>query len=207
MPKGREKGRARRCSPRQLDASISYFFPRLSIVVLFSSLVIYFIISPVLHKEFVTLEQLSQLSISLNPSWAHRLGIWTFTSEVVAENPILGVGLRGSRYLGEGQLIAGMGASVMSLHPHNAALQVWLELGFVGVLLVIAICLGIARLLWRMCHARLFIAMSCASLGTFVMIGLLSFGLWQTWWQGTIWVTAFIISLVRQRLNLEERVS
>jgi len=183
----------------------AYFFPRQSIIVFFSILILYVVTSPVLHKEFVTVERSSQLPVSLNQTWVHRLGIWTFTSVNIAESPILGIGLRGSRYMGKGQILAGTNLPAMSWHPHNAALQVWLELGIFGVLLVVAICLGMARLLWRMRHERLFIAMSIASITTFTVISLLSFGLWQNWWHGTIWVTAFIVSLMRQRLNLEER--
>ena len=183
----------------------SYFFPRLFIAILFSTLIIYIITSPLLHKEFVTIEQSHRLPISLEQTWIHRLGMWTFASGVIAEHPILGVGLRGSRYLGKGQVVEGTELPVMSLHPHNAALEVWLELGAVGVLLVIGICLGVARLLWRLRHERLLIAMSCASIATFTLISLLSFGLWQLWWQGTIWVTAFIVSLMRRRLNVAGR--
>jgi O-antigen ligase len=182
----------------------SYYFPKSTIAVFFSILISYFIFSPILHKDFVTIEYANRLPITLHGSWIHRLGIWTFAAEAAVEHPILGVGLRGSRHLGQGQVIEGTDLPLMTLHPHNAALQVWLELGLVGVFLVIAICLGMARLLWRMRHERLLLAMSCASFGTFAMISLLSFGIWQTWWHGTIWVTAFIISLVGRRLTLEK---
>lgn len=183
----------------------AYFFPRASVAVFFASLILYVVASPLIHTEYVTVERSSQLPVSLDQTWVHRLGIWTFTAENVAENPILGVGIRGSRYMGKGQNLAGTNLPAMSWHPHNAALQVWLELGLVGVFLVVAICLGVARLLWRMRHERLFIAMSLASIATFTVISLLSFGIWQNWWHGTIWVTAFIVSLMRQRLQLTEK--
>ena len=70
----------------------------------------------------------------------HRLYIWDFAAERIAERPILGWGLDGSRRLpgGDAPVIirrcdaalqpvgnVRVDGTVMPLHPHNAILQVW----------------------------------------------------------------------------------
>ena len=67
------------------------------------------------------------------------------------------------------------------LHPHNGPLQVWLELGAVGVLLV----LGLLAAAWR-ATTRLERPLAAAAVaGTLVASSvpiLVSFSLWNTWW-------------------------
>jgi O-antigen ligase len=83
-------------------------------------------------------------------SAAHRLLIWDFVSERIAERPLLGWGMDSSRAVPGGTghpdaaMLAAFGlaaksdwfsyAQLLPLHPHNLALQVWLELGAVGAL-------------------------------------------------------------------------
>ena len=71
----------------------------------------------------------------------------------------------------------------LPLHPHNAVLQVWLELGGVGV------ALGFGPLIFAIWHAfrnpawrtRPVQAMIAATAAAAVSIGLISFGIWQEW--------------------------
>lgn len=81
-----------------------------------------------------------------DPSYLHRIKIWHETAIKIAEKPILGYGLNTSRHVGDGAIADleftnknGMTQSVkaekMGMHPHNIALQLWLELGVVGALL------------------------------------------------------------------------
>jgi O-antigen ligase len=53
-----------------------------------------------------------------------RLDIWSFAAERISERQWFGWGLEASRTM-----------PAVPLHPHNAALQVWLELGLIGAIL------------------------------------------------------------------------
>ena len=55
----------------------------------------------------------------------HRLYIWEFTSDKILEKPILGWGLDASRSIPGAGLEVLPSGPVLSLHPHNAALQLW----------------------------------------------------------------------------------
>jgi O-antigen ligase len=109
----------------------------------------------------------------LPPSWAARVDIWTFTSERMAEKPLLGWGLDASRTF-KGHI---------PLHPHDAPLQLWFELGAVGAVLGAAIW---ALIFWRFAQAaasrRLYAAAGCATAWCAMVIGAFSFSLWQEWW-------------------------
>src|SRR5207302_8324015 len=78
---------------------------------------------------------------SFKVSAGHRLLIWSFTGEHIAERPLLGWGLDSSRAIPGGNSEIRPGQNWLSLHPHDAALQVWLELGMPGAVLV-ALLLG-----------------------------------------------------------------
>ena len=81
----------------------------------------------------------------------------------------------------------------MPLHPHNAALQFWLELGVPGVVLF-ALLIALAwRALARAAWPRLFVAAAAASL-TIGLVGCFAtYGIWQEWWLGTLWFSLFLV--------------
>ena len=111
----------------------------------------------------------------------HRVEIWEFSVQRVAEKPLLGWGFDASRHIGalypDG---SDTGRELMALHPHSAPLQIMLELGAVGAVIALAL-LGVValRLDTMPCRARVF---TQALFVSAVAIGCVSFGLWQNWW-------------------------
>ena len=67
------------------------------------------------------------------------------------------------------------------MHPHDAALQIWLELGLPGVLLFAALWLGLLRRAASQAD-RLRRATSVAAMTAYLVISAVSFGVWQSWW-------------------------
>jgi O-antigen ligase len=126
----------------------------------------------------------------LPESAAHRLLIWDFVSGHVAERPLLGWGMESSRAIpgGTGHPTAAMlaeygltakagwftNAQLLPLHPHNLALQVWLELGAMGALLM--------ALLLALLALRAEGGAACGSYAAGLVIAMLSYGAWQYWW-------------------------
>jgi O-antigen ligase len=109
----------------------------------------------------------------LTASWAARTRIWSFAAERVAERPLQGWGLDASRTFGE----------AIPLHPHDAALQLWLELGVVGVLIACAFWLLLSRRVARLAEVRPAAGqVAAASYAAYFTVGALSFGVWQEWW-------------------------
>ncbi len=72
----------------------------------------------------------SGLAVKLKPhvglSWAARLDIWSFAAQKGAEKPWSGWGFESARLF----------VPIIPNHPHNLALQAWLELGVPGLVLL-----------------------------------------------------------------------
>jgi O-antigen ligase len=113
------------------------------------------------------------LAQHLPRSWAARVRIWTFASAHMAQKPLTGWGLDASRTFGEN----------IPLHPHDASLQLWFELGVPGAVLG---ALAWGFVFWQFARAapdrRRFAATGCAVGTVCLTIGAFSFGLWQEWW-------------------------
>ncbi len=129
---------------------------------------------------------------AMQGSAAHRVLIWDFSIARIVERPLLGWGMEAARAVPGGReqipieqlqrfgleqqrdWFATVRAQRLPLHTHNAALQLWLELGLVGAGLGAALVLALG---WR--------ATSPGTAGLFaaaVAIGSLSYGIWQGWW-------------------------
>jgi len=111
----------------------------------------------------------------------HRVHVWNFTAERILERPLLGWGFDAARNIPAGAAEPYRNkASVMPLHPHNAALQINLELGVPGTalvaLLLATMIAGTARLNRAAGPAALGMA------GTALLIALTAYGAWQSQW-------------------------
>lgn len=125
-----------------------------------------------------------------------RLYIWAFAAEHVMDRPLLGWGMNASRNMpgGEERIVDHIRdvvfGEVMPLHPHNFALQAWLELGLIGALLVAGIT---ARLIVLGAAPARSAAAAAAATGltvTALTQFALSYGAWQSWWLASVFLAA-----------------
>ncbi len=131
----------------------------------------------------------------------HRIYIWRFVSDRIQERRLMGWGLDASRSIPGGdtyitqfdlslpfQTYGRMQA--LPLHPHNAPLQIWLELGLPGAALLALLCGGLLLGLARDLPQRLGGAAAAAAILVAVALSSFSYGIWQTWWLAALWLTA-----------------
>lgn len=128
---------------------------------------------------------------NVHPNWGHRIAIWGAVSELVADKSLLGYGFNAARLVGQtADLMPDPQGRTSFLHPHNGLMQVWMELGAVGVALLYAtVITGARAVLARSQDIRV----AAAIMGTFVSmltIWLLSFGVWQGWWMSVLGLAA-----------------
>lgn len=122
----------------------------------------------------------------------HRLCIWEFTAARILEKPLLGWGLDSSRSIPGGEVECVKNGPSLSLHPHNAALQVWLELGLLGAFaLSAAIALAFRYVAGMPAGAPQ--AGAAASLAAALVIAFLSYGIWQNWWLAALALSAMTV--------------
>jgi O-antigen ligase len=133
----------------------------------------------------------------LKHSGQHRVEIWHFAAEKALERPLFGWGFNASRYVPNGDAISHFlppGQSLIPLHPHDAFLQVWLEIGAVGAIIVGGILLLGLRTIgqWPAGVARFTLPGYAAGL----VIAGLAFGIWQSWWMATLAFSAVAYRMI-----------
>ena len=147
-----------------------------------------------------------------SPSSAHRILIWKNTVIHIKQKVLLGSGLDATRglYSSKDRVQYNFPSSLSNkaayqimyepipLHPHNAVLQLWLELGAVGALIGLGILLTILRYIKHKILLRLDQALSFGMFTTTLSLACISFGIWQGWWLSSILLsTTYFISILR----------
>ncbi len=123
----------------------------------------------------------------------HRFAIWDFAATRSMEQPIFGWGLGASRAVPGADGVfeqLNSGAEALPLHPHNALLQLWLELGIPGVALALIAVVAMLAKIPRIIGGRKELATALTVIFAATMIAELSYGIWQTWWLVFLWVLA-----------------
>jgi len=130
---------------------------------------------------------------TVKTSLAHRFYIWDFAGKRIAERPLLGWGLDAARAIPGGKERIRGNQRRLPLHPHDAPLQVWLELGLPGAVLFAALLgwlwLRLGTASWPPLHA----ASAGGSLAAICAILSAGWGIWQEWWLATLGMAAFAI--------------
>ena len=166
-----------------------------------------------------------KIKTDLLPSWAARIDIWTFAVSRALEKPIWGWGYESSRQFDP----------MIPNHPHDMALQAWLELGIPGLLLLAAFWFW---LFWNMGIkgevveekapadglrslddktenvptegnlAVRFRPYLMAQATCFLVIGTISYGLWRAWFYclGAFAVMAVILAIKAARESIKLRI-
>lgn len=122
----------------------------------------------------------------LTLSWQQRADSWVYLAQKIETSPLMGFGLNSARSLNEAAEASKAGVVALN-HPHNAFLQIWLDLGGVGVALVVMVlgCLGWMALR-RIRADRSNGSIIVASLAANSIIAAISYGLWEEWWLATL---------------------
>lgn len=127
---------------------------------------------------------------------AERLEIWSFIAQHILNHPWLGYGIEATRNIENfhaGQIYY---RSTTVLHPHNFALQIWIEFGLLGA---VGACLLLRLLLGKIKKAGAIMTMrfELATLYATMAVAAVGYGLWQGWWLGLITLLFYICALCR----------
>lgn len=156
---------------------VAYTAPRFALTATIAILVFWLLAAP-----FVTplLTQVFENN-ALPYSWNARLEIWSYITERIWERPWFGHGLDAAR----------AHIPVVPVHPHSASLQIWFELGIVGVLLAAAFVVAGGRaLVHGFGNNRPAAAAAAGTLAAVGVVADLSFNLWAEWWIATLFIAA-----------------
>lgn len=129
----------------------------------------------------------------------HRIVIWTSTAERSLERPWLGWGLDVSRRVPASRDTSfGQAGAPIALHPHNGALQIWLELGVVGAIAAAFALVLVTGAIARASPDPRFTVHAAGAIGATAVIILVSFGVFQSWWIGALLMLAAFAQPIAQ---------
>lgn len=176
-----------------------YLLPKLGPIVVGLTLAASVIAAPTIDQYLPPPKKLFE-SFNLPRSTYHRLLVWDFTTERVAERPVLGWGFNTSRAIPGGTGALDVSEAALPLHPHNAALQWRLELGILGALFGAGLILVSTDMARRYAAGRAARAGAVAAITATFAIAMISFGAWQTWWiSGMFLIAGFTVLACRRR--------
>lgn len=158
------------------------------------------VLSPL--AAFIPVETIFDAADGAPPSSLHRLAVWRETALRIPEGLPFGFGADYARIWKESAaMVAVPGAarplSTMPTHPHNLFLQIWLELGFVGVAAMAGFFYFGARVLTA---AKLRAPIIAAAAGAFaaILVSVMVEGsLWQVWRLAAMALAAMGVALAQ----------
>jgi O-antigen ligase len=123
-----------------------------------------------------------------------RIEIWKRFGDAVRRAPLLGSGFGASQgfpdthvtqgSVGAPQTILNDPAVFALWHPHNAALQTWVELGAVGTVLGMTALMLLLSKIAKL--PRELVAVSLALVAAVAAVSMIGHGAWQGWWAAAI---------------------
>lgn len=172
--------------------------PRLAAGGLAAAVVVVTALMPLLPRTEIAQQWSQRRDISV--SIYHRLSIWAFVADRIAERPVLGWGLNSSRDI-PGGIDAPFGDERrLPLHPHNAVLQWWLELGAIGAAIGAGVVLvairGAASGAPAMDGGNGPRAAALGMVTAAFLVSLVGYGFWQGWWMAALWLSAGVIAAI-----------
>ena len=147
----------------------------------------------------------------------HRVMIYQFGAKNVLENPWLGWGMDASRSIPggsqktekiscknpEGKITQITLHGNLPLHPHNAGLQIWLELGVLGCILLIGSVLLLIKRFKEDLTSGDGQAVLAATFCCAYILYSISFGLWQSWLMFSMILTGGLVLTLHTRKRPE----
>lgn len=159
------------------------------------------VLMPVIPNQLPPLQTHYTYDNPFPNSAMHRFRTWQFAAERIAEKPVLGWGLDSSRHVPGGNIEVKVYVTepdgshiqfveqLMPLHPHNWFLQIWLELGAVGMAMLAAVLVLLLQWIGSVGRSRAQTALLFGQAVAIIGTASLSFGAWQNWWLGAIFLS------------------
>ena len=128
-----------------------------------AAVVVALCVMPLLGKEAASFDPAIKTMQRLGGSAQHRLAMWGGLSELIRKRPLLGVGIGAVRSMPERYDLvkapplpgkAPVSYPILAMHPHNAGLEIAIELGAIGLILAIAVIIMLLRLGFRIGRGR-----------------------------------------------------
>ena len=126
---------------------------------------------------------------SIPGSWEHRLRMWGYCWPEIVNNPLIGNGFDVARtYTDSWTTKTGVSLKIVSLHPHNAGIHIWLDAGLIGALLATGFIFSVLRSMDNYVSSPDRSALISGMIMATLLVSSLSYGAWKFWWWGSIFL-------------------
>ena len=151
--------------------------------------------------RMLTPENYQKWASTLDPSNTHRLFIWNSVTEQIFERFFTGFGFGSSRFKDFGlkseevSIVIDNKLQILEApaHPHNFMLQIWLELGFIGVILG-----SVAWIIYWNHQYQKYDSYYIAFWASVLCVAATSISIWQSWW---LFLMVTLIPIYSERTN------
>jgi len=172
-----------------------YVFPRRMPQILLALAIGFIMLAPMI--AFFASNYAANTPADLPLSWDHRLRMWGYCWQVIADHPLRGAGFDASRTFNETYIAKdGREITTVSLHPHNAGIQIWAETGLIGALLASAVIVTLFKPVTEFTQNRDSAAAVCGVIIAVIIISSLTYGAWQFWWWGSVFFAVGTLHLL-----------
>ncbi len=127
----------------------------------------------------------------------NRVEIWHFVMNYALHSPLYGYGIEATRFVTnfEHDYIYHTGSTI--LHPHNFAIQIWMEFGAIGIIsasaLIYFIMLEISKL------SLIEKQFTTVTVIAVLVVSSVGYGTWQSWWIGElIFINALCACIIKR---------
>tara|TARA_R110002095_G_scaffold98794_3_gene86790 strand:- start:357 stop:1577 length:1221 start_codon:yes stop_codon:yes gene_type:complete len=161
---------------------------------------------PFIFHYLIPLLDLKALWFTPNmSSLAHRFYIWDFITKHIWEKVLLGWGAAASRGFPTGGITIFEGEDILPSHPHNHIMQVWLELGGGGAIILAFLHFMLFRAIAKL-ESRAATAWALFfTVASFVILSL-SHSIWHKWWITWLGAAAVLmVAVIRRSQTSPER--
>jgi len=132
---------------------------------------------------------------------AERLAIWREHAQLIPLRPWHGWGIGSTRavldHVDPQTLMDLKITPIVAIHSHNQILQIWLELGAIGIGLFCAVLIAVVYRINAMPPATRIAALSL--IATIYAISVVGHGLWQSWWVALIGALLVLVLALERR--------
>lgn len=138
--------------------------------------------------------------LTSGPSAFARMEIWDFIARKALESPLWGHGVEATRVIQDFATQERYHRAPGVLHPHNIALQFWIEFGALGAVLLSAFCAWLLRAIFMqgVTAAKIYLPLFVA----IAVVSAFGYGFWQSWWIGCM---IFMVCLARLSITALEQ--
>ena len=174
---------------------VAWLAPRAGIVFAFASAALSIVLAPLAGQALAALSPDDAARLPF--SWEHRVEGWRYVASRIGEAPLMGHGFDAARTMDATATIRGYDMALISLHPHNMGLHLWLETGVIGVgLAVLAVC-ALCSLALDWVGGDRGRAVAVAGLvACTTTVSAISFGVWQEWWWASVFLAGALLPVL-----------